>query len=541
MNQLKISFWLLIFVLSWLNCAPTMMKAKMAQRDQRYDRALELAVKHLRHNPQDVSARKFVVENAVKFYDARKAEIVKLEQFEYWDKMVVLSLDTYTQLQPLTEIPHLDFPTKIEIDFLKSKLEYSREKQTEVLYQAALNAFERRDYQQAIELLNQVHQKHPNYKETERYLTWSREKLAAAAFDKGLTLLKNQDFTGAVTQFQMTLEYQPNHPEASNYLQQSRLALANQAYQEGRIFLQQKEFVSALEKFEAAKAYTANFQDVDFQISRTKFELAQSLMARAKESQSAGQYQTALATYQEVLQYQPENAEARSQIQVLREKLTLRLAVLPFQTDKLTAALSDLATEEVLSRLTAEKNEYLYLVDREHLKQILEEQALSQTGIIDETQAVQVGKLSGVNRILTGKVNLLNYHASTPVSTVKTAYYQQNYLDPKGIKRTKKVPFNYTQYEVKNSATLSVSYQLINVETSQIEEHQTFSRAQEDVATWVTCDKERVQDLPGNARSLLTASKVPKSREVLIQAALNHLTQQVSTKLMQHVTAFQKH
>jgi len=45
------------------------------------------------------------------------------------------------------------------------------------------------------------------------------------------------------------------------------------------------------------------------------------------------------------------------------------------------------------------------VIDRENIEKILKEQQLSMTGLIDEEEAVQVGKLSGAELVLIGSIN----------------------------------------------------------------------------------------------------------------------------------------
>ncbi|NOZ60942.1 MAG: hypothetical protein GXO74_04605 [Calditrichaeota bacterium] len=81
-----------------------------------------------------------------------------------------------------------------------------------------------------------------------------------------------------------------------------------------------------------------------------------------------------------------------------------RIAVLDFKnvsgfgTQKLGSALADM----LISRL-AHSGRFI-LVERSKIEQILQEQALGQSGVITEESAPQVGQLLGVESIITGKI-----------------------------------------------------------------------------------------------------------------------------------------
>ena len=531
MSKIKLIIFVGILALYLAGCAPSLMKAKMAMRDHRYDLALDYALSHLRKNPGDPSARRLVEQSARHYFDHKKAEIERLEQFEYWDKMVDVSTETAQKMAQLSETAGLNYPTKQEMDFLHSKTAYSNQRQADALYQQGRQYFDNGDYDQALATFLQTKEYVATYKDIDLRLTQTRQKLAEVSYQSGLNFFNRQEYALAVEQFEKTLEFNPDFSDAQNYIQQSKSALAQAAYQQGRLAMQQKDYSQALSKFKESQQYQPNYQDVDFQIQRASFELAQSLFRQAEQMETSGDLRQAMFKLQEGLQYQPENQKAREKFQLLHNKLTIRLAVLPFHPSKIEAEFGALTTEFILSALATNQSDFFELVDREHLQEILQEQALAQSGIIDESKAVEVGKLVGVNHIMPGKVTLVSSKFIPAIPTVKTAYYKRNYLDRKGVKRTKKEPFNYTEYESKRTVVVSLSYHLIDVETSQIIDHQTFTSTQEDVATWVVCSKHRVNDLPGSAKSRLNASKIPKSQNQLINEALRQLTQQVASRI----------
>jgi curli biogenesis system outer membrane secretion channel CsgG len=68
--------------------------------------------------------------------------------------------------------------------------------------------------------------------------------------------------------------------------------------------------------------------------------------------------------------------------------------------------------EKIINGLVMKK---INVIERKHLNKILEEQALGQTGLIDESTAIKVGNILGVHAILIGEV--LDYgKVITPVA-----------------------------------------------------------------------------------------------------------------------------
>lgn len=81
-----------------------------------------------------------------------------------------------------------------------------------------------------------------------------------------------------------------------------------------------------------------------------------------------------------------------------------RVAVIDFETrEGYAKRLGNAATSILMTELG--KTGKLILVEREKINKLLEEQKLGQTGIIDSNTAVAVGKILGLNAIVTGAVS----------------------------------------------------------------------------------------------------------------------------------------
>jgi curli biogenesis system outer membrane secretion channel CsgG len=112
-------------------------------------------------------------------------------------------------------------------------------------------------------------------------------------------------------------------------------------------------------------------------------------------------------------------------------------------------------------------------VDRENLQNIINEQHLQMTGIIDENTAVTVGELVGAKAILTGTVLSYSEKKGTLRSKQREGYttYQERVLnrtDGKYYMQTLYRPCNYTEYYNSNSCTVSFQYKLTNIKTGEI-------------------------------------------------------------------------
>ncbi|HNW59419.1 MAG TPA: CsgG/HfaB family protein [bacterium] len=97
------------------------------------------------------------------------------------------------------------------------------------------------------------------------------------------------------------------------------------------------------------------------------------------------------------------------------------------------------------------------VVERQRMEQLLEEMKLGQSGLIDESQAAQVGKLLGVDAILTGQVN----------AAVNDAWGSETRTTTKGTGKNK-VEEKKEVWCNKRVATVSATIRLVQVETGQL-------------------------------------------------------------------------
>jgi len=480
----------LIILIIFPACAPYKMKAIRAQRDHRYDLAIQFALRHLKSHPNDQPVIEILNTATKGYYDDLKKQIQHFEKLDEWDKVVRIAEQGYRTLSEVTEVVGADFPTKEQLNYLQSKSEQSRFNQADELYSEGLKFYQNGDYAEALVKFKQIESYARHFKDTDK-----------------LTADTNQQ-------------------------------LASQEYQKARDLLNQGQLEIALNRFEKTIGYVPNFLDVQFRIDQIKSQLSEKYYADGQKLIEAGNYKQAHNTLKTSLSYKPDNASAKNLLDETEEKLTVRLAVFPFTASKLDAKFGGIVSQNILTRALPRKSEFMMFLEREHLQKIFEEQALSQTGAIDENTAVEVGKLSGVNTIVVGSVTLVSQKTTGPTRRTLTGHYDRKYRDPKGIQRTKKEPFNYIAYDVERNVEVNLSYRLISVATGAILFNESITREESDKAEWITCPKQFVEHLSNSEKNKLKASKEPKSMESLINQAIDSLTNQAASKIISQVAPF---
>jgi curli biogenesis system outer membrane secretion channel CsgG len=143
------------------------------------------------------------------------------------------------------------------------------------------------------------------------------------------------------------------------------------------------------------------------------------------------------------------------EIKILKFKFKTRKRV----SSRRTSEEDKYSGSEVATRLIGYlvNNGYYQVVERSKLQQIIEEQRLALSGMIDESTAVEVGKLLGVEGILTGNGNY----------TVKDHGEWVTYT--KKIRRKKEtVKVRYKQYRVYRDVTVTLNFRIFSTETGEI-------------------------------------------------------------------------
>jgi tetratricopeptide (TPR) repeat protein len=481
---------LLIALIIFPGCAPYKMKAIRAQRDQRYDLSIKFALKHLNSHPNDQSALNILNHAAQGYYDDLQRNIQHFEKLDDWDTVVKVADQGYRALSDVTNVVGANFPTKEQLNYLQSKSQQSRLNQADELYNEALKLYQNNDYSEALTKFKQIESYVRHFKDTDKQISDANQKLAS------------------------------------------------QEYQKARDLLNQGRLEEAISGFERTTGYVPNFLDAQYQIDKAKAQLAEKYYNKGQSLFNAGDYKNAYNTLQKSLNYQPDHSLAKNLSNETKEKLIVRLAVFPFSSSKLDQKFGGIVSQNLLARALPQKSEFIMFLEREYLQKIFEEQAISQTGAIDEKTAVQVGKISGVNTIVVGSVTLVSHKTTGPTKRILTGNYDKRYRDPKGVQRTKKETFNYIAYDVERSVEVNLSYRLISVETGSILFNESITEPISDKAEWVTCSKEFVKYLSSLEQKKMKASKEPGSMESLINQAINYLTDQAAAKIISQVSPF---
>ncbi|MBN2104991.1 tetratricopeptide repeat protein [bacterium] len=151
-----------------------------------------------------------------------------------------------------------------------------------------------------------------------------------------------------------------------------------------------------------------------------------------------------------------------------------KLAVVDFQGPGRSG--SQIAT--TMQSLLLQKQQY-DMIERDRLKQILDEQNLSMTGVVDEASAAEIGKVLGVDAMIFGEVTTYQVErdergvekVERKEGTGKYEWVEQKNIFTGRKKKVKKEIMKTVlvdqHYKIRRG-TVSINFRVVNVETGQL-------------------------------------------------------------------------
>ncbi len=132
------------------------------------------------------------------------------------------------------------------------------------------------------------------------------------------------------------------------------------------------------------------------------------------------------------------------------------------------------------------QNPLIRIVTRSNLDEIIEEQKLGLSGVLEESSAARLGRILGVKNILLVKLINYDYIPGEFVTTTKTAYKPRldGALDNLGLKKITYKSVNYTEYVNSSRILATFQYQLIATESGEVLTADVLREAFEDENTY---------------------------------------------------------
>jgi tetratricopeptide (TPR) repeat protein len=196
----------------------------------------------------------------------------------------------------------------------------------------------------------------------------------------------------------------------------------------------------------------------------------------------SGQSGKAMEWFVKVKERAPGYRDVRQLMMDLNSKSKRIIAIMPFQEQKRGRQIATEFGEQIVNALLNLNNPLIQLIDRQNVEQLLQEQRLGLSGLIDEKSASRAGMLLGGNAVLIGSVVNVVEEEPALQREIKSAFVRERYTfrdQRTGMSRAdvRFVPVSYTEIKAQRTITLTFKYRLLDTESGTILDSDVITRS----------------------------------------------------------------
>lgn len=237
------------------------------------------------------------------------------------------------------------------------------------------------------------------------------------------------------------------------------------------------------------KEYSQDLRQAKEDLEKNKELAAEKHYLKGKEllkQNNIDQNKLAAKELRYALNFHPDYKDAATLYDQARKSAIKRIAIIPFENKSgrgQYGAINESITDEIISALSNDQSamEFIEIITRDQLQQVLNEQNLGSSGIINESTAMQVGKILGVSEIIVGQITQIA--SADPVVTSKQYKNERSIYSKEG---------NYVitamiqEYKKEASASMSGSFKIIDVKTAKIKKTDSLKEDYRFLSVWST-------------------------------------------------------
>lgn len=377
----------------------------------------------------------------------------------------------------------------------------------------AKNAFEQGKYEVAVKILSEKLRKKDNHQDNIRLM----EKCLANGFKVALREAEDQEAMGD-------------------------LDAAVRTYERIRKIADDVSMITVLkeEKIDGKKKkYEMQFkvEDVNDKLLEVRMGAVEDHYLRGVDLQNKENWREAAISFRKAREYKRTYKDVGERYQICKEKGTLKIAIMPFANKSGKTQygnIGELITSQIISSAINSDPEFLQFITRDYLNQLLSEQGMQQSEIVDQSSATTLGKKIGVHAFVFGKV--LSIIPNFP-STITTNKSNSRTVKEYNSNTKKYYPVNYnvryTIHKKEGSVKVQSSFQIIDVETGTIVSSETIDENKSDKCCWITF-KGNEDTILQSDRALITDSteRSLAPPEMMVNDAATNLARTLARKLV---------
>ena len=254
------------------------------------------------------------------------------------------------------------------------------------------------------------------------------------------------------------------------YYNESKNIYIKNLYSQAEQDLSNEDFEEAEDKFHEIQKLEPKYKNVD---ELKNFAFVEPKYRLALKAYDNGEFRSAYFHFNEVLQKSGNYKESKELMEISRENAQYTIGFLAFRNSSKVRGIESAISAGIVRDLMNYEDPFLVIIDRSNTDQIISEQKLGMTGIIDQQTAAKAGELLGAKAILVAKIISAERLNGKLKKQSKTGYlgkpvYKTN---PQTGKKYKSMVYSkvfYYDYEQSHKVTCTFQYQLVSTETGEI-------------------------------------------------------------------------
>ena len=246
----------------------------------------------------------------------------------------------------------------------------------------------------------------------------------------------------------------------------------------------------------------------------------------------------------------PNYKDSTARLGEARKLAVKRIAILTFDdktgTDNRYGGIVDMLTESIIGKLVQDKEagEFMKIVTRSQIEQVLAERQLSAPAETDAAYASNIGSMLGAHEIMTGKILQINYIAPQTIhqdlKETDKITTKQKVVDEKGKKKkqdiTTEISCEYTKFTKTAEVQIIASFSLVEVSTGRVKLQDTVKAEFPWSDIWARFKSGDEKALTPATQALIKKTEpMPPSEIEMVNTALMSLSDSIVDKVRNYV------
>ena len=264
----------------------------------------------------------------------------------------------------------------------------------------------------------------------------------------------------------------------------------------------------------------------------------QSMIDSSRSSQKK-----AAKLFRSALNLVPDFKDSASRYETARQNAITRVAITAFE-DKSGVrgrygAIADILSDLVLSHILQDRynSEFVEIITRGQMDEVMREQELSASGLVDEATAARLGLLLGAQEILSGRILQVDY--ISPRITALDQHETANVNikdDSQESTNNKEVSCHFRKYTKRSGVQILASFSVVDVSTGKIKMQKSLSASQNFEDEWGTIISGDARALSPYQKNLSKKSEpyAPTAKE-MVNSALIALSRDIASHFFDYI------